>query len=251
MAMLTAYMDESISKEEHNLCLGAWLAPAEEWSSLEIQWRQRLDADGIKVFHAADCEHKRGEFKYFTTLRKVALQTDLIDIILDHQITGLCSGVIQKQCQEMFYQQLNVPKENLTYALATIPLLEKLANATATLGLENENIAVIYERRPKVAGLLDELFFNARVTLHNGARLSSLSPGEKDNPAFCMLQTSDLLAYEAAKHLYNFHNDAERSTRTAFSRLMTKVQDASFMDSEALAALKAWVIEESNSSPNM
>jgi hypothetical protein len=55
-----------------------------------------------------------------------------------------------------------------------------------------------------------------------------------------MLQTSDFLAYEAAKHLYNLHNDPERSTRKSFERLMEKVYDASFLDSDALSTLATW-----------
>ena len=106
-------------------------------------------------------------------------------------------------------------------------------------------MALIYEYREKVPAILTELFATAKATLLNGYRLSTIAPGAKTDPEFCMLQTSDLLAYEAAKHLYNFDNDAGRGTRKAFSRLMENVHQAEYMDIEAQRALKSWAQEAS------
>jgi hypothetical protein len=70
--MLWGYFDESGEADPAtghlaNLTIGGCFASFEVWQAVSIQWKSALDAQGVRMFHAAQFEHYRGEFEWLSS----------------------------------------------------------------------------------------------------------------------------------------------------------------------------------------
>jgi len=93
-SVLSAYIDDSGSKDGRILCLGGWLCADTDWASIEAEWRSRIEMEQrnsinkgfppIQRYHAADCSSLVNEFdreKGWDNDRQLRLAKKLIEIL--------------------------------------------------------------------------------------------------------------------------------------------------------------------------
>jgi hypothetical protein len=86
ITMYTVYGDESHdSKEERIYVVNGLLGSQEQWDEFEIEW---TGCTGGNIFHAADCESDRGEFKNTPHAENQTLYRHLTNILAESNLIG-------------------------------------------------------------------------------------------------------------------------------------------------------------------
>jgi hypothetical protein len=91
--MLTIFGDESHDeKKQEVFAVVGIAAPQEVWDKLSPIWLERLNG---RVFHAADCESNRGDFKNYSHEENLTLYKDLTNILAssDYNCVGFGSAI--------------------------------------------------------------------------------------------------------------------------------------------------------------
>jgi hypothetical protein len=92
---IVAFIDESADpKRERVFALASLVGHELFWQQFGALMKERLQRDGIEVFHMTDCENGWGEFRKWKNdkARAIALVTDLVTLILDSKLVGAWSG---------------------------------------------------------------------------------------------------------------------------------------------------------------
>jgi hypothetical protein len=97
--MLSAFGDESSDETRSRVfAVGGILGSAEDWNRFRQQWTDRLNG---RVFHAADCEAGRGDFKDMERGSRQQLFNDLTEILVDSKLMGYGSSIHIAGCREV------------------------------------------------------------------------------------------------------------------------------------------------------
>src|SRR6202022_2213283 len=92
--MIRAYCDESYDGQSRIYSIGGFVARDREWTRVTKGWKIRCLQDAVQSYHAADCEGGYGDFKSFSKEQIIALNTDLIDVILGCRLVGFATCII-------------------------------------------------------------------------------------------------------------------------------------------------------------
>jgi hypothetical protein len=201
MFEITAYCDESESAHQVHALAGYWAA-AKEWERFEAAWNAELAAVGLTEFHAADCEHGKGEFA--GRRDRLTLPGAFIDIINQFDVNGVWCAIDLRGWDEVAHRVAELRAEHRMenpYYVSFQQLMETIALAMLPFPT-NERLALVFDERPdhgKVKLLYDSLKATANPELTFVARrLGSITYG--DSGQLPGLQAADLLAYEVRKH---------------------------------------------------
>jgi hypothetical protein len=226
LAMLQAYLDESVDKDHRMFVVAGFVGRSDAWSSLLHEWIDRIQPERlprpIKAFHMTDCENGGGEFRDVLGWDKTSrtdLIIDLIDIICRHRVGMFGVGVPIKE-----YEALS-PVTDQGLKLGYTQYHFAFQAAVAYLAAEMEDHE--FPRHDTIAFFLDrnsphESWANAlHKHLQNSDqswshRIGSLTFNSKEK--LRLLQVADLGAYESMKYLTNAVFTEGRSRRS-FNKL--------------------------------
>jgi hypothetical protein len=187
LACLAAYFDDSGSHSDSPItAMGGIVASADEWNKFTSEWHERLEADGIAVFHMADCQNGSGEFREdWTQERKDVFVKDLTEII--NRNVQLFIGVV--------VPQVNFDVAKLDFPTVTKSPIEFCADYScvqlavwAEKSDDRKNMAMVFDDGSKIMKEMLNLFSGKNKPDWNKVYGSR----KKNIP----LQAADLFAYE-------------------------------------------------------
>jgi len=115
--MLSVFGDESHDEKQQRIFVVAGVAASQEvWDAFTPVWIDRL---GGKIFHAAQCEAGRGEFKGMSKEERSKLHKDLAKILARANIIGLGIGIDILAYRDIFP---DVPRY-MCYYMCFVPLV--------------------------------------------------------------------------------------------------------------------------------
>jgi hypothetical protein len=92
--VIRAYCDESYDGQSRIYTIAGFAARDKEWARAAKAWKIRCLQDAIQCYHSADCDGGYGDFKALSKERIVALNTDLIDVIVGVRLFGFATCMI-------------------------------------------------------------------------------------------------------------------------------------------------------------
>jgi len=202
MLELTAYLDES--ETEHRIhCVAGYWATARAWEGFEALWKARLKALGLAEFHAADCEHGKGEYKGRTD--RPAIRESFIEIIDGSLIHGVMCAIDLRGWDPVADEVAHLRRAGGMgdpYYVAFQMAMEAIAGDVRCFSPE-ERVALVFDDRPD-AGKVVRLYQDLKSTTipdfkRIASRLGSVTnAASEEHPG---LQAADLLAYESNRYL--------------------------------------------------
>ena len=190
--MLSVFGDESHDgKSERVFVVAGICGTQEEWDPLVGKWLARTDG---KVFHAADCESDRGNFKGIPHDQNLKLYEDLTILLSESGLTGVGVAFDVATFHRLFPQTLN----DVGYYKAFMEVIKFYAKVAATCRPE-ERVKFVFEQRLETdynAAALYRYLRNLPEWRYHAA-LGEIGFSDKDGAT--ELQAADLLARETMK----------------------------------------------------
>lgn len=247
MVVLTFKFDESYNNR--TLCVGGWLAEAQEWGRLENQWQKRIDHQNrtmpahkqISRFHAANLNCYDYEFKDWTKEESRLFSQKLLGIIQRRNAAAISCGIRIDDFFEVFTENNRKTDMGVVYSLCMKQVMVELAHALDEM--PDHRIFIVHD-----AGNWDVEALQSYNSMVNDQRWQSrhrfvgITPGKWQDHVG--LQASDLIAYETFKHLDNklFRNTAQ--VRHALRSLLPSLPlYAKYWDKPVLSEFKKLVDE--------
>ncbi len=245
LAMLGAYLDASGKTSDINqpgrpaLAVAGFLAKVEQWKHFCSDWRTILDQHGVSVGHMKEFAHRKGDFKDWPESQRRRYIEQCAGILKVRVLTGHVTAVSLKD-YEKIAQENGLHQSAFFYAV--VHTMAQL-NGWRARYAPDEMIAHIFERGD---GHEDELFradkeINAKPWLRAKTGSYSITLMSKHDDGAEPLQASDMLAYEATKHMRDniFASGEPRPMRGSFLKLLeTGKITADYADE---IALKDWI----------
>lgn len=201
--MYTAYIDESGSNPSTRVfSIGGFAAHSIVWYQLENRWRRMLDRHKICVFHMADCQSGFGEFKDWPLERRHGLIREAIQLLTSfRELNGFSAALLVEDFNDLIKGDVKAVVGD-HYSLCFQKCVYDLCIKAERLR-KGEWLTFIVEEQPQFTGRIGELYEKIcrKETWPNRHRLGSLQIGTKND--FVMLQTADIVAYEAFKQVDN------------------------------------------------
>jgi hypothetical protein len=88
MALAEMYFDESEDKTQKLLCVAGYLFTKEKCVALSEEWSAVLARERLPFFRMVDCAHGTGVFKGFNVKRRIAIQTELMTLLVRYMEVG-------------------------------------------------------------------------------------------------------------------------------------------------------------------
>ena len=212
ITMYAVYGDESHDSEEKEIyVVNGLLGSQDQWDEFEIKWKERT---GGRVFHAADCESDRGDFKNTSHDENHALYKDLTRILAESALIGyaavidinaynkafptIVAGYSYLLCFRIVIEHFGktaailIPRDRLKFNFHINRQIEHTAAAVYQLYRDNDEL--------KYAEYLDEIGY-----------VSMNYPG---------IQAADLFAREAMKWARQGASLNKRHIRKSLARLV-------------------------------
>lgn len=187
--MIWAYFDESgehdASGHLKKLTLGGSVATSEVWDIVHDKWVRVLKDFGIDMFHMADFEANRGEFKGWERAqeRRKRLLNALLDICCEHLHFHV--GLIATPPESGKF--VNTYKINIVDSIAMV--------RSRMVSTDGSPFALVYAKHPEFSfSKLEEAFYNIGQNDPRVRTCAVLDP--IDAPA---LQVADIVAYEISR----------------------------------------------------
>jgi hypothetical protein len=246
---LDFFGDESHdSKRELVMTMAGLLAPRANWSQLWVKWKDALAADGVTVFHAAECEGGQREFKGWSRDRINRFQQTLIDLIVDpvHDAIGYSVSLALGPYRDLtprlrailkFPKGLSVSGPLYDPYFILYQHLVEIACTEAYIAKlpRDEGIGFTFDRHNfwmRAKGVAETTFalrdFGHRI---RGA-------GFMDKAKIAPLQAADLLAYETYRYEAETHLGS-KPARWQYTALKARIGKSVFWDRDYLESLVA------------
>lgn len=150
------YGDESQdSKKERVFAVGCLSGTANQWSLLCEKWNQRLAG---KVFHVADCESGRGEFKSTSLEENHRLHRSLTQILANSRITGW--GVaVDLAGRKQSFAETTADQE----LISIFPLVVRFMAEKAASQAPGETVTFTFDGHPTNEHLMKMLYSRVRT----------------------------------------------------------------------------------------
>jgi len=221
LAVFKFFVDESgIHDNSKIFVLAGFLAPEEVWLDFTEAWQKVLDAHGIKVFHATDCNALEGEFRKFKQHREErdVFVVNLLKVISDRpRIEPFYAGVVLDDYEAVVrrYPDYEHPYYAcMKWVFAEIGLLMEMAEVPTS-----EIVASVFDRQKKFSEQALTLFDNMveDKTWSYGERFDSVAFASKRR--FKPLQAADALAYDAYREFNRRCFNLNQPQRRSFTAL--------------------------------
>jgi hypothetical protein len=220
--VIRAYCDESY-KGTQVYAIGGVVARDRRFRIASIRWKNRRLRDGIKCFHAADCEDGREEFANLSKEQRIELKADLTGILLEAQITGVGAAIITED-----FNSLRAASEQAKSVLGPSPyflcLQMLITSVCVGLGEHNPNVRVayIFEEQEQFSSRAKQLYNKFKIVNPQYAKqLGSLTYAQKGE--FVPLEMADNIAYETMKEILNHFYDSARPRRKSMERMIPSI----------------------------
>jgi hypothetical protein len=148
--MLSVFGDESHDETRQRVfAVGALLGDAKQWGGLEQRWRELTNG---RVFHAADCESRRGEFRDLSDEQCQRLHRDLTRILAESGLIGWGAAVDIAGAKSAFPES----RPDQPYVSCFIRTIKFLAGK-AYICIPRDKVEFTFDQNPETqynAGLL-------------------------------------------------------------------------------------------------
>lgn len=208
--MLSAYIDESVGKNQRAMCIGGWLCADATWDVIEREWKQRIEYEQrisikngfppISRFHAADCSSLLNEFdrsKGWNNERQKKFGVKLIEILGKKRkdtVVGFTAGVCMDRYQ-IAYRNRRVAEKNV-YRFGLIRCGLLIGEAMRELW-PSERITIFYDHGPFQDAASDAWTALKAIDCPYRNFFETIAPRSWES---CIaLQPADLVAYEGQK----------------------------------------------------
>ncbi|MBZ5533025.1 MAG: DUF3800 domain-containing protein [Acidobacteriia bacterium] len=228
--VLTAFLDESYDKEI--FVVAGFFSYEDDWRRLEKRWKATLRENRIKRFHAADCNSGFGEFSGWTAKRRTGLMKRLLRFIVEQEMYGIYSGVVQPA----FRAEFRIRTDDEAYPLCLQHCLEIIGEKTVRLPATEKVKIIVDSSRFASKGADVFHFMKTKRGWQHGTRLHSITFSSWRE--FIPLQCADLMAYETFKMLRRTEVEPHRSERKSFSVLARLPIFGGHFDQTAMRQLK-------------
>ena len=205
VAMLGGYLDDSSDgKRAQHYSFGGIVGDIRQIEAFSIAWISAT-SHLKKPFHTTDCESGGGQFKGWDKRNRVALMTELVDLIKKLKVWGF-AAVVSVQDYRLAFPNAG-PKD--PFFLCVKSAIAGLAYIADEVG---QNIDMWFEEGDD-DGKIQEIHreFKKLPNWKQGRRLLGITGRDKN---FVPLQAADLYAREAFKHFNNFGLLPERKPLT-------------------------------------
>jgi hypothetical protein len=189
VVMLWVYFDESGEHDANGhltkLTLGGSIASSEVWDIVSVKWERVLKDFAIDMFHMADFEANRGEFKGWerTQERRKRLLNALLDICCEHLHFHV--GLIARHPESERFT--NTYKINIVDSIAMV--------RSRIVSTDGSPFALVYAKHPEFSfSKLEKAFYNIGQNDPRVRTCATLDP--IDAPP---LQVADIVAYEISR----------------------------------------------------
>ena len=213
MAALIAYFDESgVHDNKTTVTVAGMVGTEQNWRKLENQWSALLRKSGLgqkEAFHATALEGGRDPFHRLDVIRRGALYSQFVSLIMQCSLTPISSGVL---CDH-FMRFTEAERSRMSHGKPDVPYFQCLqdfwiesAHCADSLP-DGEQIFYISDNLDGGFKTIAEESFNAYKndkSWSNSKRLDDIIFRPKEE--FPGLQAADLLAYESRTDFENrFH----------------------------------------------
>jgi len=211
-AMLESYFDDSSDRDrERYYACGGLMGLRENWDWFCGRWCYERKAAGLsddEPFRATDCECGHGVFKDWPKEKRDSLMATLVSLVRDMQLYGF-AAIIPIDLYKKYFPMGTGHQAFLIVAQQAIMNMAFIANNKPT----PDDITVWFEDGPRTSGVKSRYDAVKQSSWPSARRLYGLTFADKK----CLpLQSADLVAREAFKHIENF---GERPTRIPIRRL--------------------------------
>ena len=227
IAMLESYFDESADpKRERFVACGGFIGTETQWDGFELLW-MHATRELKNPFHATDCECQHGEFADWPKPKCDALMAELVSISIKQELAGYAAVVPIADFKAVY------PNSH-EYDPFYLAVRQVIANMAHIASLIDERMKFWFEENPATQGKTNQIYLDmkSRRDWVNRDRLAGIGFIEKK---VLRMQSGDLLAREAFKHLDNMN---VRATRKPIQRLAKRIGFSAWTR-EALEALRA------------
>jgi Protein of unknown function (DUF3800) len=198
----TAYCDESY-RDHHVFVVAGYLAATDTWSVFNYIWNDALRDEGLREFHARDCQQGEGEFKGWTVSARQQTWRRFIEVIRRANVLGVVTAIDLSAYDEFApsIKRMRHPGYGHAYFLAFQHQVEEMANQLASLDAR-ERLAFVFDETDGFQGrarqLYDSLKRSESGTLPFVTPLGPLVFA--DSKQHAGLQAADVLAYESHRY---------------------------------------------------
>jgi Protein of unknown function (DUF3800) len=228
--LFRAYLDESYG--DRVFSIGGFFGPDTAWEDFNTEWSSALARFELTEFHSNHWENLKGEFKGWTSDKKIALIQELATIINSNEIAGVHSAVSLRDFRKIF----PLDKPDAPYFLC---FQSCVAEAAYWSGQKRQQVSFWFDQQKQVEFRANRLFNHVKTadSWVDRCWLGSLTfAGSK----LCLpLQAADFLAYEGFKHLDNELLNSNRPMRKPMKLLYGQKQlSGRLWNAESLEELK-------------
>ena len=243
LAMLEAYFDESHGTPESAYAVAGFVAPAEVWTAFDVAWRRVMEQEDLEFFHMSEFESRHGPYRDWSNDRRHRVLGQLIDIMVQHPILGIGSGILRTEFKDAISQlPARHPYRN-PYLISLQACLERIPEAVQQGALPDEPVSLFVELNPRQQA--PKHFDRLRRVFSWHERFPSLVFHDKH---LAPLQAADLYAYECYKQIQRERDGHGGPSRwplrmlgkASQSRFISRVR---FMDTAGLSRMLAHVVE--------
>jgi hypothetical protein len=234
--VIRAYCDESYDGQSRIYTIAGFAARDKEWARAAKAWKIRCLQDAIQCYHSADCDGGYGDFKALSKERIVALNTDLIDVIVGVRLVGFATCIILED-----YRKVAASCDKAKRILGASPYFMAMQVFLVSVCGEiqedrpNYRVAFVFDQQEEFSGRAKQFYDEVKRKNPNTARCMGSST-YADKRRFVPLQIADKLAYEAMKNMLNLKYDPERKERIALTRMKAGrvIQTLNYLDEQML-----------------
>jgi hypothetical protein len=206
--MLECYFDDSSDEKRERYCAsGGVIGSLEQWDFFTALWSHEVHGLA-KPFRSTECECGHGQFKGWPKERRDGLMARLVDVIRRTKLAGFASIVPVQAYKEAF----PASKDGDAYLL-TIP--HAIMNMAFIASQIKTDLNIWFEGGASDSAVVESFRSVQRMDWKPSSRLRGVAIGSKD---LYPLQSADLVAREAFKHIDNLGLRASRKPLKALQR---------------------------------
>jgi predicted RNA-binding protein len=176
--VIRGFCDESYDKDHRVYSLAGFVGRDKQWNKIARRWRNRCLDDGIRCYHAVDCEGGYGDFKDFSKEQIASLNTDLISILTEEQGivgVGISIDLADHRLASESSDKARRILGNHPYFMVMECLVSEIA-AQINKAEMNYRVAFIFDQQKEFQGRARKLYDNVKEQFpHLAKRMGTLS----------------------------------------------------------------------------
>ncbi len=223
--MLTVYGDESHEGEKRKVfAVAGIIGTDEQWDSFDAIWLART---GGKIFHAADCETDKGDFKGIPHDVNLEFVKDLTQILIKSPMKGFATAIDIEACRDLIPHFL----ETDLYFRCFAPVVLLFARMAHDYN-PPQQVRFLFDRNDETEFLSIKLveYFASLKKYPFSAFIDDCGFASKKKPG---IQAADLIAREAMKDLDNILHPKRDRRRSMTALLESKKFGFRFWDRQS------------------